>query len=349
MSSPAAIGAGDVWMSDLPGDERLKRGDELRGLFGSEIESKDFDRNEPIARRLVRAKDGTQRARTNLMENPEWPERFGRKVQDRIFAVQWSNGNMNSLHIPVDIRRFPWASRSSQRTTRFSSLRSRLFFPAIRLRRHRGQTAIANARNHPRPRAEIAAMLMAQLERRGAPAPARDAAARLADPQTVAIVTGQQAGLFGGPLFTLYKGLTAVKLAAQVSREHQVPAVAIFWVEAEDHDWDEVASVSVLDRRHAEAHHHDAAAAGRRTFTDRPRSRSTRGSRRSSTSSPPRCRRRNSQTSCSPICGARTSRASACPPPSRGVDGSAARRSRRHRVRMLRPRGQAAGARYLRA
>ena len=88
---------------------------------------------------------------------------------------------------------------------------------------------------------------MTQLERRGAPAPARDAASRLADPQTVAIVTGQQAGLFGGPLYTLYKGLTAVKLAAHVSREYQVPAVAIFWVEAEDHDWDEVASCGVLD------------------------------------------------------------------------------------------------------
>ena len=60
-------------------------------------------------------------------------------------------------------------------------------------------------------------------------------------------MTGQQAGLFGGPLFTLYKALTAVKLAARVSQEHQVPTVAVFWVESEDHDWDEVASVSVMD------------------------------------------------------------------------------------------------------
>ena len=88
---------------------------------------------------------------------------------------------------------------------------------------------------------------MKQLERRNAPSGAREAAARLRDPQTVAIVTGQQAGLFGGPLFTLYKGLTAAKLAAQVTRDHGVPAVAVFWVESEDHDWDEVASVSVLD------------------------------------------------------------------------------------------------------
>ena len=90
-------------------------------------------------------------------------------------------------------------------------------------------------------------MLSSQLERRQAPQAARDAAARLADTNTVAIVTGQQAGLFGGPLFTLYKALTAVKLAARVSEAHGVPAVPVFWVESEDHDWDEVSSVSVLD------------------------------------------------------------------------------------------------------
>src|SRR5947208_2211708 len=64
---------------------------------------------------------------------------------------------------------------------------------------------------------------------------------------TFAIVTGQQAGLFGGPLFTLYKALTALKLAERVREQHGVPAVAVFWVEAEDHDWDEVSSCAVLD------------------------------------------------------------------------------------------------------
>ena len=63
----------------------------------------------------------------------------------------------------------------------------------------------------------------------------------------MAIVTGQQAGLFGGPLFTLLKALTAIKLAEQVSREHHVPAIAVFWVEAEDHDWNEVRSCTVFD------------------------------------------------------------------------------------------------------
>jgi mycofactocin system glycosyltransferase len=60
-------------------------------------------------------------------------------------------------------------------------------------------------------------------------------------------VTGQQAGLFGGPLYTLLKALTAVSVAERVTREHGVPAVPVFWIESEDHDWNEVAACAVLD------------------------------------------------------------------------------------------------------
>src|SRR5207249_7235355 len=87
-----------------------------------------------------------------------------------------------------------------------------------------------------------------QQRRRQAPPRAVEAAAQLVDRQAVAIVTGQQAGLFGGPVFTLLKALTALKLASHLAREHHVPAVAVFWVEAEDHDWDEVRSCTVFDK-----------------------------------------------------------------------------------------------------
>jgi bacillithiol biosynthesis cysteine-adding enzyme BshC len=233
-------------MTDVYGHERIELGNERASLFGCEVETKNLDRYEPIASGLVRAKDRTQRARTNLMENPEWPECFRRKVQDRIFAVQRSNGNIISLHIPVDIRRFPWVKKlAADYAFQFPALAP--FFSGDPAVPESWAAAIAHAQRHPRPRAELSALLTKQLERRGAPLAARDAAARLADANTVAIVTGQQAGLFGGPLFTLYKALTAVKLAAQVSKDHGVPTVAVFWVESEDHDWDEVASVSVLD------------------------------------------------------------------------------------------------------
>ncbi|MEO5739416.1 MAG: bacillithiol biosynthesis cysteine-adding enzyme BshC, partial [Vicinamibacterales bacterium] len=58
--------------------------------------------------------------------------------------------------------------------------------------------------------------------------------------------------VFGGPLYTLLKAISAIQLARKVSAKHGIPAVPVFWVEAEDHDWEEVASVSVLDQ---ELHH----------------------------------------------------------------------------------------------
>ena len=109
------------------------------------------------------------------------------------------------------------------------------------------RNAIARAQAHPRDRAGMVGILQAQLAARHAPDQARAAAAKLADPQTVAIVTGQQAGLFGGPLYTLMKGLTAARLAADIEARYGVPCVTVFWNHAEDHDWEEVASAWVLD------------------------------------------------------------------------------------------------------
>ena len=56
----------------------------------------------------------------------------------------------------------------------------------------------------------------------------------------VAVVTGQQAGVLGGPLMTFYKAAGAVALAEKLSRELQVRVVPVFWVAAEDHDFREV-------------------------------------------------------------------------------------------------------------
>jgi len=107
--------------------------------------------------------------------------------------------------------------------------------------------AIDRARAHERPRAAIASMVGAQLDRRGAPPAARAGAEALADAGTVAVVTGQQAGLFGGPMYTLLKAITAIRLARRLEQEHGVRAVPVFWIDAEDHDWAEVASCGVLD------------------------------------------------------------------------------------------------------
>ena len=92
----------------------------------------------------------------------------------------------------------------------------------------------------PRDRAALVAALRAQQPRWG-PAPDADAALdRLADPRAVAVVTGQQVSLFGGPLYTLFKAATALALARRAEAVTGRPAVAVFWMATEDHDVAEV-------------------------------------------------------------------------------------------------------------
>lgn len=61
------------------------------------------------------------------------------------------------------------------------------------------------------------------------------------------VTTGQQPGLFGGPLYTVHKALSAVALAHRLEQLLEVPVLALFWVAADDHDWAEANHTHVLD------------------------------------------------------------------------------------------------------
>ncbi len=91
--------------------------------------------------------------------------------------------------------------------------------------------------------------LLAVIQRQNAalpPSPARAAhVALLGQPGTVVVVTGQQAGLFLGPLYTLYKAATAIAAARQLTAETGVACVPLFWLQTEDHDFAEIDHVFV--------------------------------------------------------------------------------------------------------
>jgi uncharacterized protein YllA (UPF0747 family) len=148
--------------------------------------------------------------------------------------------------LPVDIRRFPWI-RPLAADYAFAYEQLDGFFAGDPRSPDSWRDAIARAQAAHPSRERLVEILAAQQARRESPPQARAAVDELRDPRAVAVLTGQQAGIFGGPLFTLLKAVTAIRLADQVRRDHGVPAVAVFWIDAEDHDWDEVKSCSVLD------------------------------------------------------------------------------------------------------
>jgi len=65
------------------------------------------------------------------------------------------------------------------------------------------------------------------------------------------VTTGHQPVLLLGPLYVLYKALTAISLAAQLEQTLGAPVVPLFWIASDDHDWDEVGSTTILDRSDA--------------------------------------------------------------------------------------------------
>lgn len=93
---------------------------------------------------------------------------------------------------------------------------------------------------HDAARAQMAESLLRYAATAGAPAAVLEAAQALAEPGTMAIVTGQQPGLFGGPLYVWHKVATALRLAREVRAHPGAPrVVVVFWNHTDDHDWGE--------------------------------------------------------------------------------------------------------------
>ena len=95
-------------------------------------------------------------------------------------------------------------------------------------------------------RAAVGTILEEQNRELGAGAETLSNLGRLRRPEAVAVVAGQQAGLFGGPLLALHKAMSAVLLAERL-QQRGVDAVPVFWIASQDHDLEEVNHAWVLD------------------------------------------------------------------------------------------------------
>jgi len=74
----------------------------------------------------------------------------------------------------------------------------------------------------------------------------------LKNEKTIAIVTGQQLGIFSGPLYTIYKVITSIRLSKQFNERYdEYKFVPVFWLEGDDHDFNEVRSINLFDNENS--------------------------------------------------------------------------------------------------
>ena len=122
------------------------------------------------------------------------------------------------------------------------------FYPsAVRFHHELPQRVPEVLAAHQVDRTKLADALLAMNRRWGAPEETLKNINLLRDEDCIAVVSGQQAGLFTGPLYTIYKAVSAVKLAGCL-RQRNTKAVPVFWIAAEDHDFVEVAKAEIIGR-----------------------------------------------------------------------------------------------------
>lgn len=103
-------------------------------------------------------------------------------------------------------------------------------------------------RSHAFQRKQLTAILEEQNRNYGCGSETLGNIHNLKQNQTCAVVSGQQVGLFSGPLYTIYKALTAVKLTEYLNKNDKGSFVPIFWLAADDHDFTEINHINLLNK-----------------------------------------------------------------------------------------------------
>lgn len=96
-------------------------------------------------------------------------------------------------------------------------------------------------------RNEIASILERQNSEWGASSQTLKNISYLKDDQTGVVFTGQQVGILGGPLFTIFKAISCIKLSGWLSEKLKIKVIPLFWLAADDHDFLEVNHVYLLN------------------------------------------------------------------------------------------------------
>lgn len=131
-------------------------------------------------------------------------------------------------HLPADVFGLSELSRAA--------LRGELEPLGVRVPRHAGQLHLPKDRWDVDQRQELSRALLSELSALAPHVQVLDSVRALAHPRCYAVVTGQQPGFTNSPLYTLYKALSAIRLASILTQRLETRVVPIFWNHADDHD-----------------------------------------------------------------------------------------------------------------
>lgn len=93
----------------------------------------------------------------------------------------------------------------------------------------------------------LADTLKTYHEKLGASTETQQMIEELRQKETLVVITGQQAGILTGPLYTLYKAMTTIRLAKEQREKLGRPVVPVFWIASEDHDWLEIRETYIIN------------------------------------------------------------------------------------------------------
>lgn len=99
---------------------------------------------------------------------------------------------------------------------------------------------IAELKNRSFPRNEVTEYIENFMARFPSSPSVEKSLEKLKNQDSVVVIGGQQAGILTGPLYTLHKVISIIKLAEQKEKELNIPVVPVFWIAGEDHDYQEV-------------------------------------------------------------------------------------------------------------
>jgi bacillithiol biosynthesis cysteine-adding enzyme BshC len=152
---------------------------------------------------------------------------------------------IKKLSQAVEVERKPELSLFEDYLSDFNKLKSFYHFNPF----SDWDVAIQKRAGHKFERKKLADILAAQNKMWKAPPEVLENISKLTSPNCFAVVTGQQAGIFTGPLYTIYKIITAIKLSEWLSVEYpKYTFVPCFWLEVDDHDFKEINHLRFINK-----------------------------------------------------------------------------------------------------